>query len=225
MKKFILPLLLLLAIGMLAAVESDPSAVVGYVKYHCEPGINMIALPMDMPLGYTCGNFADNYPGMISDMSYWDYDNQQWVAASDWGYWEGDFEVTPGLPMMITATGTFDAYSIGAMPAVNATYAMDAGINTIMIPLNKGDMNPLVNPDMVSDFSEDIGAGLLSDVSYWDYDNQQWVAASDWGYWEGDFEVGIAMPLMVTATGPTVWPSRNARVSQPSVKANKTSRN
>jgi len=38
MKKFILPLLLILAVGMLAAVESEPSEVVGYFKKNIGDG-------------------------------------------------------------------------------------------------------------------------------------------------------------------------------------------
>jgi hypothetical protein len=50
MKKLILPLLLLVAIGMLAAVESDPSAVVGYFKKTIGDGVyQAIALPFDYP--------------------------------------------------------------------------------------------------------------------------------------------------------------------------------
>lgn len=51
MKKFILPLLLLLAVGMLAAVESDPSAVVGYFKKTVGDGaVQSIALPFAYPI-------------------------------------------------------------------------------------------------------------------------------------------------------------------------------
>jgi len=39
MKKFILPLLLILAVGMLAAVESEPSEVVGYFKKTINAGV------------------------------------------------------------------------------------------------------------------------------------------------------------------------------------------
>jgi len=38
MKKFILPLLLILAVGMLAAVESEPSEIVGYFKKNVNDG-------------------------------------------------------------------------------------------------------------------------------------------------------------------------------------------
>ncbi|MDD3234859.1 MAG: hypothetical protein PHH43_00850 [Candidatus Cloacimonetes bacterium] len=54
MKKFILPLLLLLAIGMLAAVESDPSDVVGYIKV--APGFDIQPggwYPISIPFAYT----------------------------------------------------------------------------------------------------------------------------------------------------------------------------
>jgi len=54
MKKFILPLLLLLAVGMLAAVESDPSAVVGYFKIAPETGIEPGGwYPFSIPFAYS----------------------------------------------------------------------------------------------------------------------------------------------------------------------------
>ena len=46
MKKFILPLLLILTVGMLAAVESEPSEVVGYFKKNInDGGYQAFALP------------------------------------------------------------------------------------------------------------------------------------------------------------------------------------
>ncbi|PKN72374.1 MAG: hypothetical protein CVU50_07310 [Candidatus Cloacimonetes bacterium HGW-Cloacimonetes-3] len=70
MKRLILPLVLLIAIGMLAAAEPDPSAVVGYAKYQCGAANNMSALPVvgvcalcsevcdakDTPLGISTDN-------------------------------------------------------------------------------------------------------------------------------------------------------------------------
>lgn len=102
MKKLLLPLLLLVAFGMLAAVESDPSEVVGYVKYDCIAGLNHIALPMDQ--GYTmAGEFADEYAGNIDAFSYWDAATQSWMTAFYLGYWEGDFEVNIGSAMQVYA--------------------------------------------------------------------------------------------------------------------------
>jgi len=50
MKKFILPLLLILAVGMLAAVESEPSEVVGYFKKTINEGsYQSLCLPFAYP--------------------------------------------------------------------------------------------------------------------------------------------------------------------------------
>ena len=102
MKKFILPLLLLLFVGSSMAVESEPSAVVGYVKYDCVAGLKYIALPMES--GYTwASEFADTYVGSFDALSYWDNATQQWVGAIDLGYWEGDFATTIGMPLFVNS--------------------------------------------------------------------------------------------------------------------------
>lgn len=201
MKKLILPLLLLVAFGMLAAVESDPSEVVGYVKYPCVAGLNYLALPMEQ--GYTMvSNFADNYPGMFDALYYWDNVNQQWIGAYDFGYWEGDFSVATGSVLMVSALLAADTYSIGELPASNAQYSILPGLNSMMIPLNKS------NITMASMLADEIGAGALDAMYYWDNANQQWVGAYDFGYWEGDFATTIGMPLLVSSMTTATWPSR-----------------
>lgn len=199
MKKFILPLLLILAVGMLVAVESAPSEVVGYVKYPCVAGLNFVALPMDA--GYTMASeFADAHLGVMTSMSYWDATTQSWVSADDFGYWEGDFPVYPGMPLMVYSSAA-DVYSIGDMPATNASYNLLANLNTIMIPLNRSDLL------MAGDAGTEIGT--ISTLSSWDSASQSWVSADDFGYWEGDFPISIGMPLMVFSSGPTTWPVRS----------------
>jgi len=202
MKKFILPLLLLLAVGMLAAVESAPSAVVGYVKYDCVAGLNLVALPLDA--GYTMvSEFADQYPGTMDALSYWDNTTQSWVSAVDWGYWEGDFAVTPGAVLMLSVLSPFSAYSIGDLPAANASYTLLTGLNTVMVPLNRSDIA------MAGDIGTEIGT--LDAISNWDNATQSWVSAVDWGYWEGDFPVSIGFPLMVSSLSDGAWPVRSAQ--------------
>lgn len=199
MKKLILPLLLLLGITMLAAVESAPSAVVGYVKYDCVAGLNLLALPMNA--GYTmASDFANAFPGILTSMSYWDAATQSWVSADDFGYWEGDFPVTPGMPLMVNSGAVASLYSIGNMPAAPATYGLLAGLNTVMIPLNRADLL------MAGDAGTSMGT--VTTVSTWDNGTQSWVSADDFGYWEGDFPISIGMPLMVNSSGATTWPSR-----------------
>jgi len=205
MKKLILPLLLLVAIGMLAAVESDPSAVVGYVKYPCIAGLNHIALPMNQGLAMV-GDWAANYPGNMDAMSYWDAASQSWISAIDLGYWEGDFAVAPGSVIMVSALTAFDAFSIGYLPATNASYSMLVGLNDIMVPLNRSDIT------MAGTAGDEIG--VLDAMSYWDAATQSWVTAINLGYWEGDFAVNIGFPMQVNALEAATWPSRS--VSAPS---------
>jgi len=199
MKKLIIPLLFIFAFSILAAVESEPSEVVGYVKYPCVVGLNHIALPMDQGL-MMASDFAALYPDMLDNMSYWDPVSQTWVAAVYLGYWEGDFPIQPGSVMMIAALAPFNAYSIGNMPATNATYNLLVGLNDIMIPLNRSDIT------MAGQLGDEIQ--VLDNISYWDNSTQTWVAAVYLGYWEGDFPVTIGFPVQVAALSQTTWPSR-----------------
>lgn len=201
MKKLILPLLLLVAFGMLAAVESDPSEVVGYVKYPCIAGLNHIALPMDQGLTMA-SDWANNYPGMMDAMSYWDAVSQSWVSAFDLGYWEGDFAVAPGSVMLISAMAPFDGFSIGALPATNASYNLLIGLNDMMIPLNRSDIT------MAGTMGDEVA--VLDAISYWDATTQSWVSAFNLGYWEGDFPVTIGFPVQVNALDVATWPVRAA---------------
>ncbi|GAB1366921.1 hypothetical protein MASR1M36_17920 [Candidatus Cloacimonadaceae bacterium] len=199
MKKFILPLLLLLAVGMLVAVESAPSAVVGYVKYPCLTGLNLIALPMSQ--GYTmASDLANSYPGSFDSMNYWDNAVQGWVTAFDLGYWEGDFAVAEGSVVYLNALANVDVYSIGQLPAQNASYGFVAGLNTMMVPLNYSAMT------MASDVATAVGT--FDSMNYWDNTVQGWVTAFDLGYWEGDFPVSIGFPMYVNSLSATTWPVR-----------------
>lgn len=201
MKKFILPLLVLLFVGSLFAVESDPSEVVGYVKYDCVAGLNFVALPMEAGFLWV-SEFADQYPGTMDALSYWDNATQSWVSAVDWGYWEGDFEVEAGSVLMLSVMTPFTAYSLGDIPATDPVYGFVLGLNTVMVPLNRSD---ITWAGMVGD-----EIGMLDAISNWDNASQSWVSAVDWGYWEGDFEVGIGMPLMISSMGDGSWPTRAA---------------
>jgi len=145
-------------------------------------------------------DFAALYPDMLDAMSYWDNINQGWIAAVNLGYWEGDFPIHPGSVMMIYALSPFNAYSIGNMPATNATYNLLTGLNDIMIPLNRSDIT------MAGQVGDEIQ--VLDALSYWDNINQGWIATINLGYWEGDFPVSIGFPLQVYALSPVTWPSR-----------------
>jgi hypothetical protein len=115
MKKLILPLLLLVAIGMLAAVQSDPSDVVGYFKRPLyQDGWDAFALPfgydsyeINAILGSQFG--VDDFIGDISGSDVWfciaDYDgmgNTGWVGTSldllpGKGYWINRAVTNPNM--------------------------------------------------------------------------------------------------------------------------------
>jgi hypothetical protein len=101
---------------------------------------------------------------------------------------------------MIASLANFTAYSIGNMPATNATYNLLVGLNDIMIPLNRSDIT------MAGQVGDEIQ--VVDAMSYWDNTTQSWVSALNLGYWEGDFPVHIGFPIQLAALSQTTWPSR-----------------
>jgi len=200
MKKFILPLLLILTVGMLAAVESEPSAIVGYVKYDIAEGNSMIAIPMTTT--YTMAGDLGTAIGATT-VSYWDNTLQMFVSAMyiDWlGDWDNNFPIANGSVLMVNAPSATSFYSIGNLPNTNPTYNLAVGNNTIMIPLNRSDLNM---------------AGLVGNttnattVSYWDNILQMFVSSMyiDWlGDWDNNFPTSICDPLMVNSISSGTFP-------------------
>ncbi|MDP3113541.1 MAG: hypothetical protein Q8M98_02070 [Candidatus Cloacimonadaceae bacterium] len=206
MKKLLLPLLLLVAFGMLAAVESAPSEVVGYVKYEIASGNSMLALPMTMSLSLA-GEVGDLVGA--TTVSYWDNAEQAFVAAEyiDWmGEWDNNFPVQNGSVLMVNCGASTTFYSIGGLPATHPVYQIVSGNSMLMIPLNRSDLNL---------------AGLVGDlasattVSYWSNTEQAFVAAEyiDWmGEWDNNFSTSIGDPLMVNSDQTGVFPGTRNRV-------------
>lgn len=86
MKKFILPLMLLLFVGSMFAVESDPSEVVGYVKYDLLAGNNTLALPMNQSyaMASEVGVAIDATAVMYFDAASQEWVSSKWKAQSLW---------------------------------------------------------------------------------------------------------------------------------------------
>ena len=204
MKKLIIPLLFIFAIGILAAVESEPSAIVGYVKYPCVQGLNFVALPMDQEYNLV-SQVGNTYPDLIEAISYWDASTQSWVASvyyPELEMWDPDFDVVIGMPLMVSCLNNFNYYSIGDLPTINAQYSLIPGLNAIMIPLNKSN---LTQASMVG-----TNIGTLEAVSEWIASTQSWNASvyyPELEMWDPDFDVVIGMPLMVSSLSSTIWPS------------------
>ncbi|MDD3464065.1 MAG: hypothetical protein PHH07_01125 [Candidatus Cloacimonetes bacterium] len=201
MKKLILPLLLLVAFGMLAAVESNPSDVVGYVKYDLIAGNNTLALPMVQT--YAMAGDVGNAITGCGTVRYFDASTQLWVAATKnfLGNWVGNFAVTNGQPLQIVTTATQSFYSIGDLPSTLPTYTLIAGNNMIMVPLDESALN------MAGLVGNSIsGCGT---VRYFDASTQLWVSATKnfLGNWVGNFATAIGDPLQIVTTTAQTWPT------------------
>ena len=207
MKKLILPLLLLLTISILAAVESDPSAVVGYVKYDLVAGNNLVALPMECEWDWA-SELGDTFEGNVDQVYYWDAANQWFVGAVELGgFWDGDFAIDTNHVLMVYSYVPAALYSLGNLPDP-ATFSLVAGNNTLMVPLNRSDLS------WASEFGDEMAAGSVDQVYYWDTANQWFVGAVELGgFWDGDYEIDIAMPLMAYSYDPITWPSRGLQAS------------
>jgi len=146
---------------------------------------------------------GDSFGGSVDQVSYWDAINQAFVTAVNLGgFWDGDFEIDTGYVLMISTYSPTNLYSIGNLPATNASYNLISGNNTVMIPLNCNSFS------WASEVGDNMTEGGVDQVSYWDNGNQAFVTAVNLGgFWDGDFPVSIAMPLMVSSYAPFTWPS------------------
>jgi len=222
MKKLIIPLLFIFAIGILAAVESEPSAIVGYVKYPCVVGNNFVAMPMND--GHTLvSEVTASYNAtqdVINTVYLWDTDIQLWSGYVNYGgnYFEPDPEVGPGSVLFFNSYQAFDFYSIGAMPATNAQYNIVMGDNAIMVPLNKGELN------CVSLLAMDMGPNdEINTVYLWDSDIQLWSGCVNYSgnYFEPDPEISIATPLFLNSYANFIWPSGPRSTNSSPVRSTK----
>lgn len=208
MKKILLPLLLILAVGMLAAVESEPSEVVGYVKYDCLVGLNLVAMPMDDGLTLTSevGAIYNATNENIDAINIWDPASQTWFFSTNYGggFWDPDLPVAPGSILYFNTITPLTFYSIGAMPSTNAQYNIIPGLNTIMVPLN---MNTLT---LTSEVGASIGDGeYLDAINLWDAVSQTWTFSTNYGggFWDPDLNVSIGTPLFVNSINSVTWPT------------------
>jgi len=222
MKKLIIPLLFIFAIGILAAVESEPSAIVGYVKYPCVAGNNFVAMPMND--GHTLvSEVTASYNAtqdIINTVNIYDPTVQGWDACTNYGgnYFYPDLEVGPGSVLFFYSYQALDFYSIGAMPATNAQYNIVRGNNTIMVPLNKSNLN------CVSLLAMDMGPNdEINTVNLWDTSVQGWSACLNYGgnYFEPDPEISIATPLFLFSYANFVWPSGPRSTNSTPVRSTK----
>ena len=197
MKKLILPLLLLVAIGMLAAVESDPSAVVGYIKYPCITGLNFIGEPLNDSYATTT-ELGTDYP-TITSIQKWT--GTSWLAVTydpDWG-WDDEFALDNLSVLFVYSTAATNVYTLGPVPDPLPQFSFTPGLNTMYVPLNK---SALTNTELLATDIADV-----TSIQKWT--GTSWLAVTydpDWG-WDDVFDVTIGMPLFIYKTAAGTYPS------------------
>ena len=207
MKKFILPLLLLLFVGSIMAVESEPSAVVGYVKYDLVAGNNTIALPMVQ--SYAMAGEIGNAIGATA-VGYFNPATQLWLIASKtmFGTWTNNFAVSNGMPIWITVAAASTFYSLGDLPETDPTYSLVSGNNTVMVPLSSSDLTT----------SALVGGNIpgATAVGYFNPTTQLWVLSSKtmFGTWTNAFATSIGDPLWINTNSAGTWPAPAGRAIQ-----------
>jgi hypothetical protein len=204
MKKVLLPLLMLIvASSFLMAVESAPSAIVGYVKYPCVTGLNLVSFPM-APGFANLDEFSTAMNGNITTVNKWVADGQYW-NASDYDEmfgWSQDFSFIPGESAYIYSSADFNCYSMGPVPAPSS-YDVLVGLNLIMVPLNRSDITTMAG------FGDAFG-GAVTTVNTWINVGQYW-GTTDYdemfGWSDPDTPASIGEPFYLYSNAAMTWPS------------------
>lgn len=205
MKRFILPLMILLFVGSLFAVESAPSEVVGYVKYDCVAGNNLLALPMVQSITTTT-EFGALFGEDINTINIYNAAIQDWEASLNYGggFWDPEYVLSTGDVIFINATNQITFYSIGALPSTGAQYDVVTGNNTVMIPLNKSDLN------LTSVAGASMGDGeTVNTINLFNPTIQDWEASLNYGggFWDPEYDLSIGTPLFINSGSAFTWPT------------------
>lgn len=198
-------MLLLLAAGFLFAVESDPSEVVGYVKYDCYPGFNFVALPMGDAI--TAEALGQMYSPMVNSIAKWNPVSQIWdtvIYDADFDEWYGSYPVSVGDVVVMFSSGSFAFYSLGS-PVDNQAYTISNGFNHVTVPLNRSDITS----------AEGLASsiGNIASAAVWSNQTQLWetvIYDADFDEWFGSVPLTIGDIAVPYSNGSTVWPSRFA---------------
>eukprot|EP00828_Plagiopyla_frontata_P037133 TRINITY_DN48852_c0_g1_i1.p1 TRINITY_DN48852_c0_g1~~TRINITY_DN48852_c0_g1_i1.p1 ORF type:complete len:241 (+),score=23.83 TRINITY_DN48852_c0_g1_i1:58-780(+) len=224
MKKTLV-VLLLLSLSLAFGIESEPSEVVGFVKFSCvtvtnNTNLNHIALPLES--GYTMASEVAAAVTGCDAVSKWNAASQSWASAVPLvgvpGTWLGDFAVSANDVLMVSLTNQdVDFYVTGTVPAspsYNFVTTDGTNLNHMILPLDKG---TITNASSLAGDITNVDA-----ISKWNAATQSWTSAVPLvgvpGTWLGDFDISIGMPYVVSVTNATMWPATPALT--PSVQNN-----
>ena len=205
MKKVILPLLLILAVGILAAVESAPSAVVGYVKYDCPIGNSLIAMPL-VQTYTTTTEFGAQFGEDVNTINIYNPTIQDWEASVNYGggFWDPELPVGTGSVLFINATAAVTYYSMGGLPTTNAQYNVVVGNNTVMLPLNKSTLNTTALAGATMGDGETVNT-----INLYNSAIQDWDASVNYGggFWDPEYALSIGTPMFINSGSVFDWPT------------------
>lgn len=184
MKRLILPLLLLLAIGMLVAAESPASDVVGYFKIGPETGIQAGTMyPFSLPFSY-----GDLEVNAIMGADYGDSDIVEDLATGDntyfFDFWEGALtEMNYGSAYWFTrdaANTDFNFLLCGKVDPQPIDITINGNSKT-PFALNEAKPIALNGPDDTFLFPDAVDGDIIEDL--YTGDNTYF-----FGFWEGTLE-------------------------------------
>ncbi|MCF7867395.1 MAG: hypothetical protein K9N09_01735 [Candidatus Cloacimonetes bacterium] len=228
MKRLLILTMMCALIGSMVALESDPSEVVGYVKYECvtttTTDMNLVSVALDNGVTTAQDLAAEiGAAGVVDAVSKWDEATQSWQQVTysfipvppPGGFaWSGNFDIVNGDVLAVNVTSDVDYYCAGSIPAdpvYNLITTTTTDANLVMLPLS---MSSLSN---AQDLANDIGAaGDVDAVSSWDAATQSWQQVTysfipvppPGGYaWSGNFDIEIGKGYMINMTTNTTWPS------------------
>lgn len=153
-------------------VESEPSDVIWLaLDYISQPGYNLIGVPC-VPHEMWVSEFISwmNLEDQVSDISYWDAQDQIWNTAYDFGGWWEEFEVNAGM-VLLPYLYSGDHYLL-----FSKIYSDDSDYPISIYPgYNMIFSSPQLQiPDLdldgeisIDEMAADIGAGVES-ISCWD---------------------------------------------------------
>ena len=209
MKNSVFIILMLFLSYALIALESDPSATVGYVRYDClttasSTNLNVIALPMDTDIEDVTD--LANEIGVADQIAVWDQDSQSWNASAFiFGNWVPNTALNPGDAVLVSVTSDVDFYSAGSLPEPAqydlVTVPGNTNLNTIMIPLNRD--------DIIDVTTLATSVGVADQIAIWDHTAQSWNASAYiFGNWVPNSSLEIAYPVLISVTSDITWPPR-----------------
>ncbi len=196
-KKYFLIILTLIVPLLLCAIESDPSEVVGFVKFDLgndgSSGYNVFTTPFQVTAGTNISSIYNNITN-CENVSFWNPDSQMWKSY-DAQPWTPDWNVDPATAYMCHVSAGSSFYVYGK-PVQNASYTLKSGKNLIMLPFEQSD---------ITDCAQLMNA-IPGCSSVMQYDK----TAQDWVEYTGSetvWNVTTGMGYVVTVTSETVWPT------------------